>query len=239
MVARERRCHTVPTNQTPSQPTVDPRNKPVGAIPRGRPTNPSATHRNKPTLPVSPLRTFKSTTKTVHFRGERGRERAKRDRRGMRVGKRGQMDSTIDPAFQRSPFGSRRQPTTPSSTPTTGIPSHPILKSSPSPFRFDKIATYVLISPRRHPKPAFYHRQRRPEKRTIAASRGLTRESLFRCCYRQTNIEIRSAGGMQTETTTATVEAVKTAETAASETSATEPATSLFRFGRNARPKTG
>ena len=39
---------------------------------------------------------------TVPFRGERGREQAKRARRGMQVGTRGQMDSTQSPAFCNS-----------------------------------------------------------------------------------------------------------------------------------------
>ena len=38
-------------------------------------------------------------TKIVPFRPERGRDRAKRGRRGMQVGTRGRMDSTICPGF--------------------------------------------------------------------------------------------------------------------------------------------
>ena len=92
------------------------RNTPAGANPRGhtRGANPCVAREargpdqpiNFPAQPPSipspslrPSRTLASTTKPVPFRGERGRERAKRDRRGMRAVVRGQRDSTNHTPF--------------------------------------------------------------------------------------------------------------------------------------------
>ena len=96
------------------------------------PFPPQQTHPSPLVRPTIQIRC--SPAKTVPLRGERGRERAKRDRRGMRAGTPGQMDSTDRfGSAAVTPWEAARQrlQTRTHRPPSRNIPSIPSIHAKP------------------------------------------------------------------------------------------------------------